>query len=369
MNSPSYLKSTLTYPRFTSIPSFAGTKLCRYLKSQPLTGLDVGGRGGVHPVFLPLIDLIQLVFVEPDPGAATELSELLATHHPSLDYKILDFALGSCHKKATLYQTADPAASSLYRPSCEFVNRYHVTPAQPTSKKVDVIVHALDEILHPGSSLSSNIKQGAGIEIIKADIQGSELDMLRGAQNILSRSTLAIFCEVGFFKLYEQQPLFSEIELYLRSLGFSFYGFDSIHLKSARRHNKAVAPIVKERYYWADAVFIRDPFDSSTGSSFEWNERSLFSIFIIAALLGYADLACEVLDHSLLNAHVDEDERSSLFLFLEEIASARRDNLISEVESLYRQVLKDSNPVRSISRFVDSWRFLADHLDSPKPNL
>ena len=60
---------------------------------------------------------------------------------------------------------------------------------------------------------------------VKIDIQGMELEVFKGAQSFLKNNCLGIRVEVYFHAIYENQPLFHEIDAYLRKLGFFPFQF------------------------------------------------------------------------------------------------------------------------------------------------
>jgi hypothetical protein len=93
------------------------------------------------------------------------------------------------------------------------------------------------------------------------DTEGSELDILMGAENTLSR-TLAVELEVAFYEFHEGRPLFSDVDQYLRGLGFSLYDLDTY------RHTRSALPALDVPYtcpstygqlLWGDALYIKDP--------------------------------------------------------------------------------------------------------------
>ena len=72
-------------------------------------------------------------------------------------------------------------------------------------------------------------------------------------------SAVVVHCETEFLKMYADQPLFSEIELFLRGRGFAFHRFFPIV-------SRMVQPLSigddiyagMSQQFWADSVFIRD---------------------------------------------------------------------------------------------------------------
>ena len=102
-----------------------------------------------------------------------------------------------------------------------------------------------------------DVPETAGLDVLKLDVQGAELMVLQNARRRLGEA-LVIHTEVEFLPMYQDQPLFAEIEQYLRRQGFLFHCFAGLA-------PRAVQPlqVANDQYgglnqlLWADAVFIR----------------------------------------------------------------------------------------------------------------
>jgi FkbM family methyltransferase len=126
--------------------------------------------------------------------------------NPSLAASLMEAQPGTLE----FHVTADPGCSSFFRPTETNVG-YH-------PDKMDVV----ETIEVPVAVLDDSLADIRHIHLIKLDLQGFELEALKGAHEVLKRTDL-IMTEVEFISLYEDQPLFSEVELFLRSHGFGLH--------------------------------------------------------------------------------------------------------------------------------------------------
>lgn len=85
------------------------------------------------------------------------------------------------------------------------------------------------------------------VDILKMDIQGGELQALKGAAGLLERGAISLIAlEVLFKPLYKDQPLFWDVADHLRSFGYGLHGLFESHYHSRNPHVLS----------WADAIFI-----------------------------------------------------------------------------------------------------------------
>ena len=110
-------------------------------------------------------------------------------------------------------------ASSIYEPNRQFIDLF------PEPERNDIV----DTVKLPSETVDRVAQQlNAKFDVIKLDVQGAELDVLKGATNSLAH-TLAIDIEVEFCELYKDQPLFDQVFSFLRKSGFEFIDFTYIY--------------------------------------------------------------------------------------------------------------------------------------------
>lgn len=116
----------------------------------------------------------------------------------------------------------------------------------------------LQETLFPGTRAVSSeqvsmgpldhfldVSQISGPSLLKVDVQGYELEVLRGCESLLNYFDM-VYCECSFCELYKGQALAHEVVDFLRSLGFIFSGVNNAQYD---REGKSIQ---------ADFIFIRE---------------------------------------------------------------------------------------------------------------
>ncbi|CAM2064662.1 FkbM family methyltransferase [Sulfidibacter corallicola] len=94
-------------------------------------------------------------------------------------------------------------------------------------------------------------------DYLSLDTQGSEFDILTGAEKALSESILAIALEVEFQPLYQDQKCFGDIFNYLIQRGFRFIDFTSLQRMSPSR--EAIGLRTQNMLTYGEALFLRAP--------------------------------------------------------------------------------------------------------------
>ena len=336
-----------------------GTALFESFRREPLAFIDIGARGGAHPMVEPAAELIRVLGFEPD---AEELAQLQARQAslPFAGTRYSPFALADREGVLPLYLCEAPTNHSLKRPNAPFCRRYGMTKFA-LAGETQVRCTTLDGVL-----ALDELRDFRTAELIKIDTQGTELEILSQARRTLAGDTVAILAEVSFSPFYEKHSLFSELELFLRGEGFSCHGFDRLHYRSRKSLDKH-RQHGRERLLYSDAVFFRDPFDHPEQ---KFSARNFQALFLSAALLGYHDFALELAPR----VSATPEERAALenaIHFWSRTDSAGAMKAVSELREKLR-----AEPARAavwVGRFVDERRTQPDYdefiLRAPEPVL
>jgi FkbM family methyltransferase len=256
------------------------------LLDRPVVAIDVGCRDGVRPAWRELEPYALLIGFDPDPVECARLNNVAGD--PTRE-RYEPLAVAASDGETTLYLTADPQCSSIYPPDARAISRYpELWRHEP--RGTETIVTSTIDSWAQSADLSY-------IDALKVDVQGAELDVLRGAQRSLE-SVRVIEAEVEFQELYQGQPLFSDVNHYLRDRGFGLWRLREIHHCGLARAGRAepvfgVGDHVERtrlggQIAWANAVYVRDELADS-GAHVSWLVRARDAC--LSSIFGLPELA------------------------------------------------------------------------------
>jgi FkbM family methyltransferase len=184
----------------------------------------------------------DVVGFEPNKEALAKLNAAKGAHETYLPHAVGD---GGRH---TLHCCQAPGMTSLLKPNPDVLGLFHGFPDWSrvvATEEVDTV--KLDDI-----------PETAGVDLLKMDIQGAELMVLRNAKKRL-KDALIIQAEVEFLPMYVDQPLFGDIDVFLRKNKFAFHRFFPVvsrTIKPMMVNNDMYAGF--SQILWADAIYVRD---------------------------------------------------------------------------------------------------------------
>ena len=208
--------------------------------------LPLAGQTEPYHQLLGAFPSSRLSGFEIDPDLCAELNRKAAAR-----VRYYPCALGRTEETRKLYNTVHPMCTSLYAPDENFADLFNQLDVMRLKNTSEVTTTSLDRFAHD--------QVLGAVDFVKIDVQGAELEIFQGGSSAL-RSVLLIVCEVGFVPLYAQQPLFGDVDAWMRQHGMMFHKFLGMAgrvVKPLAVHGRFDYPA---QFMWADAVFVRDLF-------------------------------------------------------------------------------------------------------------
>jgi hypothetical protein len=136
------------------------------------------------------------------------------------------------------------------------------------------------------------LRAGLRVAALKADTQGTELAILRGAKKCLSETLLAVELEVEFTELYADQPLFADVDTLMRKSGFMLLDLGNLVCHKWRQSTGLGG--FKGQLLAADALYLRTPGALKEVIGLAEEPLAVLSHYwAICAVYGYLDMAYE----------------------------------------------------------------------------
>lgn len=199
--------------------------------------IDVGAAGEILPRWKMVESHLNYLGFEPDERSRLAL---LNKENKCLSYEIFDKIASNKESIIDLYLCKNPTNSSTYPPNKDFNDLFSNKNRFEIERTIGLPATTLDNLIDNS-------------DFIKLDIQGGELNALKGGSNLLE-STLGLEIEIEFQEIYSNQPLFNEVNSFMKEKNFEFIDF--LRLVRWDRDNiySGVGHCV-----WGDALFMRTP--------------------------------------------------------------------------------------------------------------
>lgn len=211
--------------------------------------LDVGAMIEGEAPYAGLLEkgLAEVIGFEPNPTELARLHQEGAANCTWLPYFLGDGG------EATFHLTHYPGCSSLYTPDPGVIDLFHSINA--TDPRGNFYVVNTETVQ---TKRLDDVEECPPIDFVKIDVQGGELDILRHGVETLGNVSV-IQLEVEFVPVYKDQPLFGDLQLFLRDQGFLLHKFIDVAGRCFKPFNIENNPhAVMSQVLWADAVFVRD---------------------------------------------------------------------------------------------------------------
>jgi FkbM family methyltransferase len=191
--------------------------------------VDVGANEGQFAKALRrLSPQARVIAFEPEPATAARLRSVFESD-PLVSVR--ETAVGASGGTASLHVTRNTVFASVLTPGARLPLEYSSGAESITT--VDVEMTTLDDAID------------GDVALLKIDVQGAEMDVLKGAARTLARTDI-VLAELNFVRLYEGEAAFGAVHNLLGEAGFALHGF-----------GKPLRSSTTDSLLWTDVAYAR----------------------------------------------------------------------------------------------------------------
>jgi len=242
------------------------------------TVIDGGSRNGAIDLSF-LNSYSKFYCFEPDEDSKDKDPQSINTSSDGL-INWSKYALCNHDGKTKINISRRANASSTIKPNIECLKHF---PLDNWSELSEIV----KEVEVPCTRLKTFLSEHKiyNIDLLKLDTQGNELDIIKSLDEKIENVSV-IKTEVEMLPIYKDQSLYHDVSKHLYLNGFELVDFEILE-PCKRFHARADLPPSSYRLVWADAIFVRNPYNFK-------DPRALQKAIILGSL-GYSDLAIYII--------------------------------------------------------------------------
>ena len=242
-------------------------KIKSTLQSEKIVFFDVGARDGINENLVKYVDVLDVYVSDADPSESDNISNNKSFH-------VINKGIGQKSKDGLdLYLCKKRGVSSILKPSGKFLDFYTKGNSSrfKVSKKLKINI----------TSISDIFKHRESLDLLKIDVQGYELEVIKGFGKV---RPLLIETEISFVPLYEDSAIFFDLGKKMYDMGYVLF-----HLVYSNRsiNNRHINHIPVH----GDAWFIPDWTRKKGIDIIKGRERKWEALMLIYGMEGIFDYA------------------------------------------------------------------------------
>ncbi len=267
---------------------FLGPQFSEEFRQHPIQLVDVGARGGLNSNWAEARRHLKVLAFEPEKQEFDKLSERAPDEERST--LVVNVALHASQQPLRLNVARNRGLSSIFTPNRAFLDSFPDASRFDTVDVAEVPADTLDNVIS-----ARGIRD---VDFIKVDTQGSELLVLQGAAGALASMMVGVEVEAEFAPIYEGQPLFAELDSFMRGLGYVLFDLRPCYWK--RTAGRGIGG-PRGQIIWADALYLKGMpalHAAIAALPAELRHSKMLKAISVCLLYGYYDYALELTRHS-----------------------------------------------------------------------
>jgi FkbM family methyltransferase len=272
------------------------SELLQLLGGRPVNVADVGAADGPEGRWSGIRGLVRFVTFEPNPRAGAAADAQGDVNFP--------IGLWSSKCRKTLHLTRHPDSSSVCNLNFDLLQDFQAKAGVELAGTTEIDLDTLDNCLAQRPELAP--------QFLKVDVEGGDLEVLKGATDALSRSVLGIRTEAPLVEIHKGAPQLWDIYAFLRPRGFVLFHFSRVQWV---RNNGLTGYSSQPQYIWGDAVFFlsRAAFCKRLESAAPEVRAAMLTRYVVILLChGVHDYAIELIESAVAGGFVDRSIATTL---------------------------------------------------------
>ena len=279
-------------------------EMAAVLREHKMILADVGSAGGPEELWLGLEEYIHFLTFDPNPRPSQGGNYAQATNFP--------VGLWSTNGKMNLHVTSHPDSSSLLPINTPFFSEFIAKSGMEEVASASIEVDTLDRLLTGKPELSP--------DFLKLDVEGGELEVLKGSLRALSDTVLGLKIETAFVEMQMGRPLLWQIDEFMRSEGFTLFNVGRNYwIRNNRMHGYSSQP----QLIWGDAIYFlsRESFLRRLTAGNNEQRKILLTKFVVLLLrYGVHDYTWDIIEASTSSGMVPAS-------FADDVKTAVKDSM------------------------------------------
>lgn len=239
--------------------------------------IDVGSTGGLDMRWDLIKEFINVYSFDPDSRSKNKETNR---------NKVFPFALWSKKEQLKLNLTKFPDASSVFILNDKFLESFLNYECHHIISSEEIKADSADNVEFDNNP----------IDFMKIDTEGAELEILKGSKKYLGNTIIGLELEVQFVERTIGSPLFSDIDNYLKPIGYQLM---ILSKQSWIRKNNLWNINSNPQLIWADAVYILNEeniINQVTKCNQDQRETFLLKFLAICLVYGFHDYSFSVMN-------------------------------------------------------------------------